>query len=77
MTGTAAEDGAGLGGRGVHGRVPRVVAAPAGVAPGSASPPDRQLWRYGLEEKPRGVLGVTSSLGRGADLRVTGLVAAV
>ena len=32
-----------------------MVAAPAGVASGSApSPRDRQLWRYGLEEKPRG-----------------------
>ena len=39
--------------------------------------PDRQLWRYGLEEKPRGFLGVASPLGRGADLRVAGLVAAV
>ena len=48
------EDGAGLGGRGLHGRVARVVAAPAGVAPGSVPPhPDRRLWRYGLEEKPR------------------------
>ena len=31
-----------------------MVAAPAGVASGSAPYPDRQLWRYGLEEKPRG-----------------------
>ena len=32
-----------------------MVAAPARVAPGGAPPPrPAELWRYGLEEKPRG-----------------------
>src|SRR5918998_5390119 len=51
----AAQDGATLGGRSLHGRVSRVVAAPAlGWPLEVPHHPDRQLWRYGLEEKPRG-----------------------
>lgn len=38
---------------------------------------DRQLWRYGLEEKPRGFPSLGEKMGGGKDVRVVGSVAAV
>jgi transposase len=61
----------------IHRRIPRVVAAPTGVASGGGPPPGPAAVALRVGGEAARLPGVTSPLGRGAHLRVAGFVAAV